>query len=112
MASGLYKHLYNSKRWYRMRWYQLSEFPLCADCSARGRVAAATVADHIKPHRGDEDLFYDEKNLQSLCKHCHDSHKQQLEKSGTIRGCDLSGLPIDANHHWNRNGNSKPATKR
>jgi 5-methylcytosine-specific restriction protein A len=31
-----------------------------------------TVVDHIKPHKGDEELFYDINNLQPLCKCCHD----------------------------------------
>lgn len=69
-------------------------------CAKFGQVRAATVVDHIKPHRGDEDLFHDPANLQSLCKPCHDGAKQQLERSGVVRGCDLSGVPLDANHHW------------
>lgn len=100
MAKTSYKYLYNTKRWYRLRWHQLNDHPLCAMCQAVGRVTEATVADHITPHRGDEALFYDEENLQSLCKSCHDGAKQQLEKSGTLRGCDVNGLPLDANHHW------------
>ncbi|MEM4988818.1 HNH endonuclease signature motif containing protein [Collimonas sp. H4R21] len=100
MAKISYKHLYNTKRWYRLRWHQLNDHPLCAMHQALGQVVEATVADHITPHRGDEALFFDEENLQSLCKPCHDGAKQQLEKSGTLRGCDVNGLPLDANHHW------------
>lgn len=37
------------------------------------------VADHRKAHRGDESLFWDEGNLQTLCKPCHDSRKQREE---------------------------------
>lgn len=33
----------------------------------------ATVVDHIKPHRGDKALFWDEHNWQPLCKKCHDT---------------------------------------
>lgn len=102
MASGLYKHLYNTKRWYRMRWHQLSTHPLCCMCARLEKITAATVADHIKAHRGDETLFFDPDNLQSLCKPCHDGAKQQLEKSGTLRGCGVDGMPLDANHHWNQ----------
>lgn len=102
MASPGYKHLYNTKRWHRLRWYQLQKEPCCASCARRKRITPADIVDHIIPHRGDEELFFDADNLQSLCKHCHDSEKQQLEKSGTIRGCDDGGLPIDPNHHWNR----------
>jgi len=96
----LYKHLYGVKRWYRLRHYQLLRQPLCVFCKKLGRIQAATVVDHIKPHRGDEQLFFDECNLQSLCKPCHDGAKQQLEKSGKLRGCDVFGLPFDTQHHW------------
>ena len=34
--------------------------------------APASVVDHIKPHKGDYDLFWDEANHQALCKRCHD----------------------------------------
>ena len=84
-----------------MRYHQLSNHPLCAMCAKLGKITPATIADHIKAHRGDEELFFDGENLQSLCKTCHDGAKQQMEKSGTLRGCGLDGLPLDANHHWN-----------
>ncbi|RKJ07590.1 HNH endonuclease, partial [Butyricicoccus sp. 1XD8-22] len=32
----------------------------------------ATVVDHIKPHQGDQSLFWNENNWQPLCKRCHD----------------------------------------
>jgi len=102
MASINWKHLYNTKRWHRLRWHQLANSPLCVMCEKLGKRTPATVADHKTPHRGDEQLFFDPGNLQSLCKPCHDGAKQQLEKSGTLRGCGVDGLPLDANHHWNR----------
>ncbi|WP_339767152.1 HNH endonuclease [uncultured Pseudosulfitobacter sp.] len=40
------------------------------------------VVDHIEPHRGDPDLFWDEENLQSVAKIWHDSVKQSMEKRG------------------------------
>lgn len=40
------------------------------------------VVDHIEPHRGDPDLFWDEENLQSVAKSWHDSVKQSMEKRG------------------------------
>lgn len=73
-------------------------------CSAMGRVTSATVVDHIVPHRGNNELFWDKSNWQALCKPCHDRHKQRLEKSGTEVGCGLDGVPIDKTHHWNRSG--------
>ena len=94
-------HLYKTKDWYRLRHHQLQAYPLCRRCESQGRVVSAIIADHVKPHRGDVALFFGGE-LQSLCKTCHDSAKQREEKSGVIVGCDVNGLPIDPNHHWNR----------
>lgn len=96
-----WRHLYNSKAWHRLRTKQLMAEPLCVYCQALGRVTAAQVVDHKTPHKGDRDLFHDPDNLQSLCKRCHDSTKQRLEKTGHLVGCDLSGAPLDRQHHWN-----------
>jgi 5-methylcytosine-specific restriction protein A len=40
----------------------------------------AEVVDHIKPHKGDMTLFWDENNWQSLCKMHHD-RKTILERN-------------------------------
>lgn len=53
--------------------------PLCVMCSAEGVTTAAEVVDHIKPHRGDQQLFWDQSNWQSLCKTHHDSDKARQE---------------------------------
>lgn len=45
--------------------------PTCAMCEAAGRVTASAVVDHIHPHRGDAELFWDEANWQALCASCH-----------------------------------------
>ena len=66
-------------RWQKARRFHLSAHPLCVMCEAEGRVTAATVVDHIIPHRGDELLFWDRKNWQSLCKRHHDSDKKKAE---------------------------------
>lgn len=39
------------------------------------------VVDHIRPHRGDPKLFWDETNLQTVSKAYHDSVKQALERA-------------------------------
>ncbi len=89
-------------RWQKYRAGFLFDHPLCRMCEAVGRTTPATVVDHVNPHRGDTALFWDESNHQPLCGTCHNAHKQKLEKSGTLRGCDASGNPIDAGHHWNK----------
>lgn len=63
---------YGSK-WQRARVVWLKENPLCVECGAAGKLTPATVVDHIVPHRGDQFLFWDSGNWQSLCKAHHDS---------------------------------------
>lgn len=66
------------RRWQKARKAFLKRHPWCVRCKARGRLVPATVVDHIKPHRGDARLFWDEANWQPLCKRCHD-HKTMTE---------------------------------
>ncbi|SCY25922.1 HNH endonuclease signature motif containing protein [Alkaliphilus peptidifermentans] len=68
-----YKKLYKTGKWQKLRRQVLANHPLCKVCKINGRIIKATVVDHINPHKGDEKLFYDIENLQSLCKSCHDS---------------------------------------
>jgi 5-methylcytosine-specific restriction protein A len=42
-------------------------------CKAAGRMEPATVVDHVVPHRGDQQLFWDEGNWAPACKPCHDA---------------------------------------
>jgi hypothetical protein len=77
--------------------------PTCRYCRQQGRLCAATVADHVIPHRGDETLFW-EGELQSLCAPCHNGAKQQLETTGRLRGSAVDGMPLDPGHHWNGEG--------
>ena len=59
-------------RWQKYRRSYLIEHPLCQRCLERGRIVEATVVDHIVPHRGGQELFWDSNNHQALCKKCHD----------------------------------------
>lgn len=70
-------------------------------CEMDGRITVATVVDHVKPHRGDEQLFFYGR-LQSLCKLHHDSAKQSEERTGRMIGGSINGEPFDLNHHWNK----------
>ncbi len=62
---------------------------------AEGRTTAATVADHVTPHRGDPELFW-YGALQSLCATFHSRFKQSQEKGGTkhLAGCGVNGEPL------------------
>jgi 5-methylcytosine-specific restriction protein A len=59
-------------RWQLARIYFLMQYPLCAECGKNGKVVSATVVDHIIPHKGNQELFWDTRNWQPLCKRCHD----------------------------------------
>lgn len=58
-------------RWRRARKLFLALNPLCRPCGAAGRITAATVVDHIRDHKGDQALFWDEANWQPSCEACH-----------------------------------------
>jgi len=75
------ERLRHSAAWLLLRKKHLSEQPLCEECKAQGKYAAATDVDHRNPHRGDERMFFDPANLQSLCKQCH-SKKTAREDGG------------------------------
>jgi len=89
---------YDSK-WTKARAAYLRKHPLCVYCRREDRLTAATVVDHITPHRlkeaidsGDEAriaearrLFWDSANWQSLCKPHHDGQKQAEERAQARR---------------------------
>lgn len=101
-------------RWDKARLSFLRSNPLCRMCAEQGRTIAATVVDHIEPHKlkdaiksGNQAviakahlLFWDKRNWQPLCKQHHDSTKQRMEKHGVAIGCDVNGYPLDPNSHW------------
>src|SRR5687768_5517539 len=75
---------YNTTRWRRLRKYQLTSEPHCRMCATRGQLTRATVCDHVLPHRGREDIFWNGP-FQSLCAECHNRDKQAIEKGGRPR---------------------------
>lgn len=103
-------------RWAKVRLAYLTKHPLCVMCDEQGRITAATVVDHIIPHRlkdalaskdseqiaKAQKLFWDTSNYQSLCASHHNSTKQRMEKSGVVVGCSRDGIPLDPNSHWNK----------
>ena len=72
--------------WRKAREGWLRKHPLCVYCEREGRVTAATILDHIIPHRGNQELFWaSETNWQSLCKTHHDGQKAQEEAAQGYR---------------------------
>lgn len=77
------------RRWYKLaRWQELRLQIFERDgftCQRKGcgvlvGDTAQLVCDHVKPHRGSPLLFWDQANLQTLCKPCHDAIKQREEQ--------------------------------
>lgn len=85
------------ERGYDYRWslaskWHLKANPLCVRCLGLSVTTAATLTDHIVPHNGSYSIFWDRDNWQSLCAHCHDGPKAQLEvkwQKGLIANADL-----------------------
>jgi 5-methylcytosine-specific restriction enzyme A len=67
---------YTSVGYRAMRRAFLNRHPLCVECHA-----PATELDHVRPHRGNVALFWDQGNWQGLCKRCHD-RKTAREAAG------------------------------
>ncbi|GAB6174487.1 HNH endonuclease signature motif containing protein [Paradesulfitobacterium aromaticivorans] len=72
-------------RWRKARERYLKAHPLCVLCEQEGKLTPANVVDHIKPHKGNKELFWDESNWQSLCKACHDSKTAQNDGRWAIK---------------------------
>ncbi|MEY9097015.1 HNH endonuclease [Paenibacillus sp. RC84] len=75
-----------AKRGYGHKWRlaragYLRKHPICVHCHNNDRLNAATVVDHIIPHRGDKELFWKRDNWQPLCASCH-SIKTATEDGG------------------------------
>jgi len=88
------------RRWRKARRLYLTINPLCVFCQRDGQTTAASVVDHIKPHKGDAHLFWNESNWQGLCQPHHDSTKQRMERSEKNLGCDVNGNPLVKMEHW------------
>lgn len=76
--SERWHYLYLGSRWKRMRSEHLLNEPFCRECAKKGIRTKGNEVDHLVPHRGNLELFFDKKNLQTLCKSCH-SRKTMAE---------------------------------
>lgn len=71
------------RRWRKARAVFLAEHPLCWEClrKAPRRDKLAIEVDHIVPHKGDRELFWDRNNWQPLCKACHSAKTLRDQRS-------------------------------
>jgi 5-methylcytosine-specific restriction protein A len=84
---------YGTARWQRIRKMQLAAEPLCRMCEEVGDVTAATVCDHIEPHRGDAVKFWSGP-FQSLCASHHSREKQAEEHGRKVIRYGADGYPL------------------
>jgi len=74
-----------SQRGYTYKWDKASiqyrkDNPLCVSCESNSIVKDSEVVDHITPHKGDMELFWNIDNWQALCKRCHDMKTAQEKR--------------------------------
>ena len=82
------RYMYGST-WRKLRTMILNQSPLCVACQSVGIIKEAQDVDHIIPWKTGEtldkqrQLFFDRKNLQTLCHACHSAktYKENLEDS-------------------------------
>lgn len=65
------ERLYNDRKWKKASREFLAMNPLCVLCEKAGKVVPAAHTDHVRPHRGDVQLFWDADNWQPLCASCN-----------------------------------------
>lgn len=76
---------YRSKRWYALRSMVLKRAGYVCEQTGVPLIGKAgapdsPVIDHVREHKGNPVLFWDEGNLQAVSKRWHDSEKQRLER--------------------------------
>lgn len=98
-----YKKWYSLKLWKDLRFNQLQKYPFCqVHLREHKQYVPADVVNHKRPHKGDWDLFNDPKNLESVCKQCHDGYIQSYEKRGFKKNIGSDGWPEDSKHPFNK----------
>lgn len=85
-AQQAWRKLYKTERWRKLRLKVLERDGYTCQktgviCVGRYPAPHSPVVDHIKPHHGDERLFWDESNLHTVTKEYHDKVKQSEERA-------------------------------
>jgi 5-methylcytosine-specific restriction endonuclease McrA len=91
-----WRKMYGTARWRALRIKIFERDGYTCQWPGCGRVEGNTsmlIADHRTPHRGDERLFWDEGNLWTLCKPCHDGPKQRAEQAGAFDAVATNTTP-------------------
>lgn len=78
-----WQRLYALPRWRAASREYRAANPLCRACQQSGRDEPVAVVDHIIPHRGNMQLFWDPNNWQPLCLTCH--HIKSTQEKADFR---------------------------
>ena len=89
------------RSWRKARIAFLAKHPSCVNIGQRGCKGTATCVDHIIDHHKNMELYWDRKNWQPMCQHCHSvkTANEQLRLPLEPR-YDEYGIPTDPDHHW------------
>lgn len=100
--------MYNSTRWRELRKSVLKrDRYLCTNCGTSVRGLGKSRVDHIKTAKHHPELFWDMKNLRTLCPACDNARhsekgKGRSDETERMRQTGLDGLPSDPDHPFNR----------
>jgi 5-methylcytosine-specific restriction protein A len=95
----VYRSWYGTARWQKLRAKIKRNYIACAICRrSRFQGGVKFSVDHIRPHKGDPKLFWEETNLQLLCDPCHLSAKAKAEgdrgRPSKAKEIGLDGWPV------------------
>lgn len=107
-ADKPWRSWYGKKEWFRLKAaafrrdsVQLPDGRIVPKCQETGALLTgkapapnSPVADHIKRHRGDPDLFFSLNNIKTVSKKYHDSIKQSQERRNA-KPVGRDGWPIE-----------------
>jgi len=85
-AKDIYKYVYNTSQWRKLREAYLMQHPLCEMCEKDGKVNEAVEVHHITPisnandELGMKELGYNPDNLMALCEECHHKLHNEMKK--------------------------------
>jgi len=98
--------LYTSPAWKAARKAALIRAHFrCQICGINVSKPGASRVDHIQSARTRPDLALTPTNLRVLCVlHDNQAHREKMSTNKTrnakFSGCDVSGFPLDPQHHW------------
>lgn len=98
-----YRQWYKTRDWWKIRSKRLKEEPFCRVCAKQKRfdpsyqidTSQRLIVDHVRPHKGDQRLFFDYNNTQVLCAHHHNSMKQEMERGKRVVAIGADGWPLE-----------------